>query len=111
MDSTLSNKSDFFKALGDETRLKILRIIGIGDNRLCVGAIARQLAVSQPAVSQHLKILKNAGLVRAEREGYHIHYSVVVEGGKEWGMNLEDLLGSLREDWSCPCGGDESCHN
>lgn len=71
----MNNTVDIYKSLGDPTRIKIIKIIVSKGNNLCVGAIARQLAVSQPAVSQHLKILKNAGLVVSDRIGFHVHYS------------------------------------
>lgn len=63
-----------FKALSDETRLKIFFLLS--RRTLCVNALVCQLEVSQPAVSQHLKILKEAGLVKAEKRGYWVHYSV-----------------------------------
>ncbi len=62
------------KALADEKRLKILRILLNSD--LCVGALAKHLGVSKPAVSQHLQILRKAGLVRGEKRGYWTHYMV-----------------------------------
>ena len=71
----MNSTVDIFKALGDPTRLNIIKIIVSKGNNLCVGSIARQLVISQPAVSQHLKILKNAGLVASNRIGFHVHYS------------------------------------
>ena len=62
------------KALADETRLNILRMLLTGD--LCVGALAKHLGISKPAVSQHLQKLRRAGLVRGEKRGYWTHYIV-----------------------------------
>ena len=62
------------KALADETRLNILRMLLNGD--LCVGALAKHLGISKPAVSQHLQKLRIAGLVRGEKRGYWTHYIV-----------------------------------
>ena len=62
------------KALADEKRLKILHMLIAND--LCVGALAKYLAISKPAVSQHLQILRKAGLVKGEKRGYWTHYSV-----------------------------------
>jgi ArsR family transcriptional regulator len=62
------------KALADEKRLKILRMLLKSD--LCVGALANHLGVSKPAVSQHLQILRKAGLVKGEKRGYWTHYMV-----------------------------------
>jgi DNA-binding transcriptional ArsR family regulator len=63
-----------FKALGDSNRLSILEIL-LGSD-LCVGALAKLLGLSEPALSQHLKLLREAGLVRGEKRGYWTHYSV-----------------------------------
>ncbi len=62
------------KALADANRLKILRLLVDGD--LCVGALAARLGVSKPAVSQHLRALRRAGLVRGQKRGYWTHYGV-----------------------------------
>jgi DNA-binding transcriptional ArsR family regulator len=65
---------EILKALADERRLKILRMLLSTD--LCVGALAKHLGISEPAVSQHLQILRKAGLVRGEKRGYWTHYIV-----------------------------------
>jgi ArsR family transcriptional regulator len=62
------------KALADETRFRIINILLTHD--LCVGALADRLGISKAAVSQHLQILRKAGLVRGEKRGYWTHYSV-----------------------------------
>lgn len=62
------------KALADKNRLKILQMLLNGD--LCVGALAQHLGISKPAVSQHLRILREAGLVKGEKRGYWTHYVV-----------------------------------
>jgi DNA-binding transcriptional ArsR family regulator len=62
------------KALADEKRLQIVTILLHSD--LCVGALARHLGVSKPAVSQHLRVLRKAGLVSGEKRGYWTHYTV-----------------------------------
>jgi ArsR family transcriptional regulator len=66
------------RALSDTTRLKLLKLLcrQREPDALCVNALAYLLGVSQSAVSQHLRILKNNGLVTSERRGYHIHYFV-----------------------------------
>jgi ArsR family transcriptional regulator len=66
----------FYAALGNETRLRLVMLLaalGPGD-ALCVNAVVARLGVSQPAVSQHLAVLRAAGLVVAQRRGYHVHY-------------------------------------
>jgi len=65
-------------ALGDPTRRAILEVLEGGAKP--VGEIARQLPVSRPAVSQHLRVLKEAGLVRDRKEGTRRLYSVDADG-------------------------------
>lgn len=62
------------KALADENRLKIIKMLINSD--LCVGALAQRLGISKPAVSQHLRVLRKAGLVKGEKRGYWTHYMV-----------------------------------
>jgi ArsR family transcriptional regulator, arsenate/arsenite/antimonite-responsive transcriptional repressor len=71
------NTVEFGKALADETRQKIMALCCC--QQLSVGAIAETLGVSQPTISHHLKILKNAGLVRAERDGKEVLYTLIQE--------------------------------
>jgi len=61
------------KALSVPVRLKIIKLIA--DRPLCVNAITRFLSISQPAVSQHLAVLRQAGLVTGEKRGYMVHYT------------------------------------
>jgi DNA-binding transcriptional ArsR family regulator len=63
-----------FKALADPTRVRILTHLAKGD--LCVGALAQRLGVTHSAVSQHLRILREAGLVDGDKRGYWVHYSL-----------------------------------
>lgn len=73
--------ADFYKALGDVVRLKILQMLSTKE--MCVCEIIDQLAMSQPAVSHHLKILKQAGLLKDSREGKWIYYALRSEVFKE----------------------------
>ena len=74
---TYVNTVEFGKALADETRQKIMALCCC--QQLSVGAIAEKLGVSQPTISHHLKILKNAGLARAERDGKEVLYTLIQE--------------------------------
>ncbi len=69
------------KALSDETRWRLVHLLLTQD--LCGKALAGRLGVSEAAVSQHLKILREAGLVDGEKRGYWIHYSVEREALQE----------------------------
>jgi DNA-binding transcriptional ArsR family regulator len=62
------------KALSVPVRLEILGLL-VGQP-LCVNAITGLLRISQPAVSQHLAVLRRAGLVRGDKNGYMVHYSL-----------------------------------
>jgi ArsR family transcriptional regulator len=66
----------FFKALGDETRLRLVSLLAQQEpgRAMCVGRLARELGVTDSAVSQHLRVLKDLGLVHVERRGYRLHY-------------------------------------
>ena len=69
--------SRLFKALGDETRLSILGYLLAKRDALCVCHIEDYVkALSQPTISHHLRLLREAGLVTAERRGTWVHYSV-----------------------------------
>lgn len=74
----IEEEAALFAALSDTTRLKLLKLLGRQrkPDALCVNALAGLLGVTQSAVSQHLKVLKSAGLVKGVRRGYHIHYFV-----------------------------------
>ncbi|MBN1797566.1 MAG: helix-turn-helix transcriptional regulator [Spirochaetales bacterium] len=92
MNNPVYNVAEIFKALSDATRLKIIKLILAKGNNLCVGMIAHKLGISQPAVSQHLKVLKNAGLVAASRAGFHMHYNITDEAGKEYGVDIREVV-------------------
>lgn len=63
-----------FKALADPTRREILRMLG--EKRLSAGDIADAFDISKPSISHHLRILKDAELVIAERDGQNIIYAL-----------------------------------
>lgn len=67
-----------FKALSDPTRLRLVKLLSECNcgQALCVNALAGQLGVTQSAVSQHLRVLRDAGLVHGDRRGYHVHYTL-----------------------------------
>ncbi len=66
----------FYKALADSTRLQLVQLLAVSHcgNAKCVSRLAQELGVTVSSVSQHLRILKDLGLVRSERRGYQIHY-------------------------------------
>lgn len=66
--------AELFKALGDETRLAIVQML-LG-KELCVCDVLDAFDMSQPTISHHLKILRQAGVVQDERQGKWIYYSL-----------------------------------
>jgi ArsR family transcriptional regulator len=72
----LEELTEIFKAFSDLTRLKLIKLLSESRNPLCVNALSKKLSVTQSAVSQHLRILKQAGIVTGSRRGYHVHYEI-----------------------------------
>jgi ArsR family transcriptional regulator, arsenate/arsenite/antimonite-responsive transcriptional repressor len=66
-----------FEALASTARRKILAYLSATD--LTAGEIAARFSMSKPAISKHLSILENAGLIRSEKRGQFIHYGLVRE--------------------------------
>ena len=90
--------AETFKVLSDPTRLRLVKLLsecspGQCDGALCVNALAHQLGVTQSAVSQHLRILRQTGLVRGERHGNFMHYSLDPNGLDRYRAALRDTLG------------------
>ena len=74
-DKTSARKqSRFFKALADETRLRILGLLGVRE--MCVCEVMVALGLTQPTASHHLRILENIGLVKDRKEGKWVFYSI-----------------------------------
>jgi len=67
-----------FKALGDTTRRAIFEKLAVGS--MNASALREGMAISQPAMSQHLAALRNAGLVREMRQGRYVNYEVDPDG-------------------------------
>ncbi|OGC43408.1 transcriptional regulator [candidate division WOR-3 bacterium RBG_13_43_14] len=63
-----------FKVLSVETRVRMIELLK--PRPLCVNALARDLGISAAAVSQHLRILRDADIVTADKQGYFVHYRV-----------------------------------
>jgi ArsR family transcriptional regulator, arsenate/arsenite/antimonite-responsive transcriptional repressor len=76
------------RALADPTRREILRALRAGD--LSAGDIAARFDMTAPSISHHLNVLKDAGLVTAERDGRHIIYALN-------STTLQDLMQELLE--------------
>lgn len=102
------------KALADESRLKIVRLLLTND--YCVGKLAKELELTEAAISQHLRVLRGAGLIDGEKRGYFMHYDVKRDV-------LEDLAEAIRalakqekvacdpEKEQCAAPGRRECHS
>ncbi|MBR5382018.1 MAG: winged helix-turn-helix transcriptional regulator [Oscillospiraceae bacterium] len=64
--------SVMLKALGEPTRFSIFQQLLI--RKHCVRSLSKKLGITESAISQHMKVLKEAGMVYGERFGYHVHY-------------------------------------
>jgi ArsR family transcriptional regulator, arsenate/arsenite/antimonite-responsive transcriptional repressor len=87
--------ADALKALGDTTRLKIVSLLNIRD--CCVCELVPLFGISQPAVSKHMSRLKTSGIVKENRKGMWVFYSLNKERLSEIGMSLSNLP-DLSED-------------
>lgn len=87
--------ADVFKALSDETRREILRLLRDGD--MTAGAIAENFAMTKPSISHHLSALKEARLVTAERRGQEIVYSLNTTEFQELMAYVLEFLGEKEE--------------
>ena len=63
---------DLIKAIGEPMRYRILQQLLL--RKHCVRSLSKKMGVSESAISQHLKIMKEVGLVYGEKYGYHTHY-------------------------------------
>jgi DNA-binding transcriptional ArsR family regulator len=63
-----------FKLLSVEARVRIVQ--ALKRRALCVTEITSQLGISQEATSQHLRVLKDAGIVKFQKRGFHVYYSL-----------------------------------
>ncbi len=75
-DQRTQRLAEVFQALSDSNRLRILNLLNSSKHPICVNGLACNLGISQSAVSQHLKVLKNCRLVTVQKEGYFKHYAV-----------------------------------
>lgn len=89
------------RAIAERHRREIVRLVR--DRELTAGQIASHFEVSRPAVSQHLRILKDSGLVTERRQGTRRYYKARVEGLAELRAFLEVFLGE--DTWIEPRPG------
>jgi len=96
--------TEILKALADETRVRIVHILSCGE--LCACDIQTYFNLTQPTLSHHLKLLTDAGLILARKEGKWTHYQL-----------SEETLGFFQQFWeeitvesdSCECKKIKKC--
>ncbi len=94
-----------FSALADPTRLRLVKLLSRQrvPDALCVNALASILGVTQSAVSQHLRVLRVIGIVKSERRGYHVHYSISREALERYRNLISSVLTIEEPDKEEPC--------
>jgi ArsR family transcriptional regulator len=90
------NMERFFQALGDNTRLRLLNLMG--DQEICVCYFVEILDQPQPKISRHLAYLRSAGIVAARREGKWMHYRIVMPPNIGGAQVLQQTLAWLKEE-------------
>lgn len=68
--------AEWFNALADPTRIRILNLLANNDQAVCVCDIVKHFPIGQPTISHHLKILRDTRFVVAERRGTFMYYRV-----------------------------------
>lgn len=92
----MKEAAELFKILSVDKRIEIIELLK--KDSMSVNAIAEALGITQSAVSQHLRVLKSAGLVKDERQGYWIYYSLNKD-------TLEKCRQRLNRICTCGCLG------
>ncbi len=84
-----------FKVLSVNTRVRMIEMLK--NRSLCVNALANRLGITPAAVSQHLRVLRDANIVKANKQGYFVHYRVDEATLSRWKKIAENLLDPKRK--------------
>ncbi len=95
----MKSSAEMFKLLSVDTRIGILEALKL--QSLSVGDIAKIAGITHSATSQHLRVLRDSGLVTAERRGYYIYYSLDEDA-------LEECRKRLNRICTCGCTRDHT---
>lgn len=104
-DSKLQTKAAFFKALAHPARIQI--ICYLAQNRICLsGDISGLFPLDRTTLNQHIRELKNAGLIEGYEQNGKIYYCLVLDRMNEMNDALSGFLAevTLPEDFCCECG-------
>ena len=95
----MKEAAELFKILSVDKRIEIIELLK--KEPMSVNALAVALGITQSAVSQHLRVLKGAGLVKNERQGYWVYYSLNRD-------TLEKCRQRLNRVCACGCSGGQA---
>lgn len=105
MNETMKRRSLVFKALSDEKRLRVLEQLKTGET--CACQLIDKLEIPQSALSYHMKILYNAGIINKREEGKWTHYSISEQGSNDLLQLIQDIM-HISNDKPCLCNS--NCH-
>lgn len=101
MELDVKRTAVIFKAFCDENRIRILQLLSGGEK--CACKLLKEMNITQPTLSHHMKILCDSGIVEGRKEGKWMHYSISKEG-TEYARKCFDILtdtGCAIENQSC----------
>jgi ArsR family transcriptional regulator len=82
-----------FRSFGDLNRMKIIKILASSpENSLCVSEIADLIGITQPATSQHIKVLSNSGILVPKRVGNRTYYSINSKQLREYNEIIDHMF-------------------
>lgn len=93
MRNRIIKMAEMFKTFGDFNRLRIIKLLASNMvDTVCVSDLAKNLGITESATSQHIKILKNLGILRANKIGFRVYYSIEVEEMKKIKKEMDGLF-------------------
>lgn len=95
MKKNYTKSAGMMKALSDETRLKILSMLS--ENELCACMILKELDITQPTLSYHMKVLCDSGLANSKQDGIWMKYTVNIDNLSLIKELLDDLIQCCRK--------------
>ncbi|WP_103019922.1 ArsR/SmtB family transcription factor [Salinibacter altiplanensis] len=95
-DSTIESRAEQLKALASPVRLQMVDLIYYGGGEVCVCELQENFDLSQPTISHHLKVLREAGLIQSRQEGTFVYHRVDASAFTDLSA-LMDRLSTIRE--------------
>lgn len=100
-DATIENRTAQLKALANPVRLQMLDLIYYGGGEICVCELQENFDLTQPTISHHLKVLREAGLVQSRQEGTFVYHRVDASAFTDLSA-LMDRLSTIRQTDATP---------